>query len=107
MGRAGWSHPAGMNWDVPETLQSPGVPRAFDLGSSPVWPPKRDQKEPCVLRFPPVSVNNLVQQCPLYCTREGMKSICTVTKEFNGLENDCRSEHPALDLRKNWMLVLT
>lgn len=55
----------------------------------------KTRKSPVLSGFSCVSVNNLVQQCLLYCTLEGMKSICTLTKGFNGLENDCRFEHEA------------
>lgn len=101
---------AGMNWDGCEMLQSPGVP-----GGQPSVATKKgpERSLKVFLGFSRVSVNNLVQQCPLYCTRQGMRSICTVTKEFNGLENDCRSEHPVLgwgnlhQVLKNGILVLT
>lgn len=58
-----WGQQGGpiLNWDVPEMLQPPGVPKGHQ---------KKDQKELRVFRFQPtVSVNNLVQQFPLYCTR--------------------------------------
>lgn len=67
-------------------LQASHMQSESDLGRSPLL---RSLERTLYFQVSALPANNLVHQCLLYCTLEGMETICALTKEFNGLESEC------------------